>query len=30
MLQIYRRIRQQLLTENKFQKYLMYAFGEIF
>ncbi|NCT09495.1 MAG: hypothetical protein GW772_05375 [Flavobacteriia bacterium] len=30
MIQIYRKLRQQLLTENKFQKYLMYAFGEIF
>lgn len=29
MIQVYRRIRQQLLTENKFQKYLMYAIGEI-
>lgn len=30
MIQIYRKIRQQLLTDNKFQKYLLYAIGEIF
>ncbi|MGB5275090.1 MAG: hypothetical protein WBN39_13620 [Flavobacteriaceae bacterium] len=29
MIQFFRRIRQQLLTENKFSKYLMYAIGEI-
>tara|TARA_R110000765_G_scaffold251203_1_gene352642 strand:- start:387 stop:1193 length:807 start_codon:yes stop_codon:yes gene_type:complete len=30
MIQVYRKIRQQLLTQNKFQKYLMYAIGEVF
>ncbi|MCW5515442.1 DUF6090 family protein [Muriicola sp. Z0-33] len=30
MLKFFRRIRQQLLTENKFSKYLLYAIGEIF
>ena len=30
MIQFFRRIRQQLLTENKFSKYLLYAIGEIF
>ncbi|MFL0354807.1 hypothetical protein [Xanthomarina sp. GH4-25] len=29
MIKFFRRIRQQLLTENKFSKYLLYAFGEI-
>jgi uncharacterized protein DUF6090 len=29
MLQFFRKIRQQLLTENKFSKYLLYAIGEI-
>ena len=29
MIKFFRRIRQQLLTENKFSKYLIYAFGEI-
>ena len=29
MLQFFRRIRQRLLTENKFSKYLIYAIGEI-
>ncbi|MET1260555.1 DUF6090 family protein [Flagellimonas sp. DF-77] len=29
MLKFFRRIRQQLLSENKFSKYLMYAIGEI-
>ncbi|SDQ93978.1 DUF6090 family protein [Flagellimonas zhangzhouensis] len=29
MLAFFRRIRQQLLSENKFSKYLLYAFGEI-
>lgn len=30
MIQFFRRIRQQLLGENKFTKYLIYAIGEIF
>ncbi len=30
MIKFFRRIRQNLLTENKFSKYLIYAFGEIF
>jgi tetratricopeptide (TPR) repeat protein len=30
MIKFFRRIRQQLLTENKFSKYLIYAIGEIF
>ncbi|MCW5518168.1 DUF6090 family protein [Muriicola sp. Z0-33] len=30
MLKFFRRIRQQLLSENKFSKYLLYAIGEIF
>jgi len=30
MIQFFRKIRQQLLAENKFTKYLLYAFGEIF
>jgi hypothetical protein len=29
MIKIFRKIRHQLLTENKFSKYLMYAIGEI-
>ena len=29
MLKFFRRIRQKLLTENKFRKYLLYAIGEI-
>lgn len=29
MIKFFRRIRQHLLSENKFGKYLMYAFGEI-
>ncbi len=29
MIKIFRRIRQQLVTENKFSKYLLYAIGEI-
>ena len=29
MLKFFRKIRQQLLTENKFSKYLLYAIGEI-
>ena len=29
MIKFFRRIRQQLLTENKFSKYLLYAIGEI-
>lgn len=29
MIKIFRKIRQQLLTENKFSKYLLYAIGEI-
>ena len=29
MIKFFRRIRQRLLTENKFYKYLLYAFGEI-
>jgi len=29
MIQFFRRIRQQLLKENKFSKYLLYAIGEI-
>jgi len=29
MIKFFRRIRQQLLTENKFNKYLLYASGEI-
>ena len=28
-MKFFRKIRQQLLTENKFSKYLLYAFGEI-
>jgi hypothetical protein len=30
MIKFFRKIRQQLLTENKFSKYLIYAIGEIF
>ena len=29
MIKIFRKIRQKLLTENKFSKYLLYAIGEI-
>jgi uncharacterized membrane protein YgaE (UPF0421/DUF939 family) len=29
MLRFFRQIRQQLMAENKFSKYLMYAIGEI-
>lgn len=29
MLKLFRRLRQHLLTQNKFGKYLLYAFGEI-
>jgi hypothetical protein len=29
MIKFFRKIRQQMLTENKFSKYLIYAFGEI-
>ena len=29
MIKFYRRIRQQLLSENRFYKYLIYAIGEI-
>ena len=29
MIRFFRKIRQQLLTENRFRKYLIYAFGEI-
>ncbi|MET6991789.1 hypothetical protein ABXZ36_14155 [Sediminicola arcticus] len=29
MIKLFRRIRQNLLTENKFNKYLLYAIGEI-
>ncbi|WP_273277430.1 DUF6090 family protein [Maribacter polysiphoniae] len=29
MIKFFRRIRQQVLTENKFSKYLLYAIGEI-
>ena len=29
MIKFFRRIRQQLLSENKFTKYLIYAAGEI-
>ena len=29
MLRFFRQIRQRLLTENKFSKYLLYAIGEI-
>ena len=30
MIKFFRKIRQQLLSENKFSKYLIYAIGEIF
>ena len=30
MIHIFRRIRQKMLTENKFSRYLLYALGEIF
>ncbi len=30
MLKIFRRIRQQLISENKFNKYILYAIGEVF
>jgi hypothetical protein len=29
MIKFFRKIRQRLLTENKFSKYLIYAIGEI-
>lgn len=29
MIKFFRKIRQQLLSENKFKKYLLYAVGEI-
>lgn len=29
MIKFFKRIRQQLLTENKFSKYLLYPIGEI-
>ena len=29
MIKFFRKIRHRLLTENKFSKYLIYAFGEI-
>jgi hypothetical protein len=29
MIKFFRKIRQGLFTENKFSKYLLYAFGEI-
>ena len=29
MIKFFRKIRQQLLVENKFSKYLLYAIGEI-
>jgi hypothetical protein len=29
MIKFFRKIRQKLLTENKFSKYLIYAIGEI-
>jgi len=29
MIKFFRKIRQQLLAENKFTKYLIYAIGEI-
>ncbi len=29
MINFFRKIRKQLLTENKFSKYLLYAIGEI-
>ena len=30
MIKFFRKVRQQLLTENKFSKYMLYAIGEIF
>ncbi len=30
MIKFFRKIRQKLLAENKFSKYLIYAIGEIF
>ena len=30
MIRFFRKIRQRLLTENRFSKYFIYAFGEIF
>lgn len=30
MIKFFRKIRQQLLSENKFSKYFIYAIGEIF
>ena len=29
MIKFFRKIRQKILTENKFSKYLLYAIGEI-
>jgi hypothetical protein len=29
MIKVFRKIRQKMLTENKFGKYLLYAIGEI-
>jgi hypothetical protein len=29
MIKFFRKIRQKMLTENKFSNYLLYAFGEI-
>jgi len=29
MIKFFRKIRQRLLTENKFSKYLLYAIGEV-
>ena len=29
MIKFFRKIRQQFLTQNKFNKYLLYAIGEI-
>jgi Family of unknown function (DUF6090) len=30
MIKFFRKIRQKLLSENKFSKYLVYAIGEVF
>ncbi len=30
MIKFFRKIRQQLLTENRFTKYSLYAIGEVF
>ena len=30
MLRLFRQLRQRLLSENKFSRYLLYAIGEIF